>query len=215
MGRIMYTKKDERGELNYLSGVITFVREGADGKVLNIGMMLDGKDPASVSIACWNGEKTKLADRARAAKLAPGSFITVLVGELKDAGKNEKGMQRFNANAFRFWYNGAISIEDGDKTFTLVCGRAVSPREGDGLYSVQVPISVWNTEMGGQETDWVGVTFWNSEKVTDFADKAKERVTRGTAFAALCGAIKEREHNGRQYKSATAYRYVVAPPKKA
>jgi hypothetical protein len=192
MSRILTTIKQEKGEVNYVAGKVTFVREGQDGRVVNIGMSLNVYDPETktsskkyITLNAWNNddaEKAQLADRVRKAKVDTGSYILVKCGTLIDDGEANNGTPRVKASVFDFQYNwfGAVETDEGQKR-SIIVGSVRSIRDSGDYFKVGVPVE---TNRGGKkETKWYNITFSNGK--SSMADTARKILKQGSAIAVL------------------------------
>lgn len=207
MGRILVTTTNEKGDVSYVAGKVTFVREGQEGKVVNIGMTLNVYNPETRTsekkygnFAAWNNddpEKPQLADRVRKAKVDAGSYILIRCGNIFERGTANDGTVQLDAKLFDFQYNAFAEIvtNDGRKQ-SVIIGTVRNVRDDGGDY-FRIGIPVDTMSGGKKETTWYNITFANGKAT--MADNARKILKNGSTVAILGSELSKRENNGAVY----------------
>jgi hypothetical protein len=217
MGRILFTRKNEKGDINYIAGKVSFVRDGQDGKVVNIGITINEYDTATkvrvrkyVSLAGWNDDdlnKAQMADRLRKAKVATGSYILARCGTLTEDEPAKDGTPRLNSVLFDFQYNAFQAFEDnnGNKR-SIIIGTVRKIKDSNNEY-FEVGIPVETTKDGKKETKWYNISFRNTEK-SAMADTARKIIKVGSAIAVYGSEVTTKAgKNGNEFNDM--YGYVI------
>lgn len=221
MGKIIYTQKNEKGDIHFVAGQVSYVQDGMGelkDRVVNIGLTLDvynrekkENEKKYLSVAFWNNDdpsKAQLADRVRKAKLGAGSFIYLRVGTMKDMEPASDGTPRLACSGFDFQYNGQYEISVPDKDpYNVICGTCRRTQESGDYYQVNIPVE---RRSGGEKTTtWYSVSFKDSEK-SKVGTRAKKVLKDGTPVCILTGVITDKEgNNGAVYHNAYAMDFVA------
>ncbi|WP_097006349.1 hypothetical protein [Lacrimispora amygdalina] len=186
-------------------GEVISVKPATGGNVVNIELKGVVWNPGEkkeeeevLSIAFWNNETVKMADRIVAAKVKEGSIITV------DVYDNEG---KLIGNNFKYQGHWIIPATDETKERNIFMGVVRLTEDPDGRFvRASMPIKTKNDE----EPTWVSITFWNNEG-TNVADRAKkvlgERDGKKAKAVIICGENKP--YNGNP--SYNGYDFVLLP----
>ena len=227
MGKIMYTEKSATGgEINHIAGVVTYVGERIvnDIKVANIGTTLSVYNPETksydnkyLSIGFWNSTdetKPQLADNVLKARVAKGSFLMMVVGELKENDPATDGTARLSARGLYFTYNGKRELknENGEVIYNLFCGTACNPRESEGVFDLNIPI---NTRAGAEtETTWYSIRFTNNDKNT-LADQATKLMNNKVPVCILTDAVVDKVTETQVFHNTNGVKFAAGFAKEA
>jgi hypothetical protein len=207
MGRILLTTTNEKGSISYVAGKVSFIREGQEGRVVNIGMTLNvyntetrTGDKKYINFAAWNNDdasKPQLADRVRKAKVDAGSYILIRCGNISEGNPATDGTPQLDAKLFDFQYNAfyAVETDDGRKQ-SIIIGTVRSVKDDGGdHFRVGIPVDAMSN--GKKETTWYNVTFANGRSKN--ADSARKILKQGSSLAILGSEMNKHEYNGNMY----------------
>lgn len=167
-----------KGNNVIVCGVVSKIREGQDGRVVNVtleGETYDSKQKASVNkkleFAFWNSDKSddllegknQLADRVRKAKVSEGAYLMVK-GYVKDG----------KCVGLDFRYTGRLSLapekdKEGDKGINVMVGSVSSVRmnEEKGVANVNIPFDDSRYDESGNKVGFGlvnhQIAFWDNE----------------------------------------------------
>jgi len=218
MGKIMYTTKNEKGDINYVAAAVSFVSDGlgdAKDRVVNIGTSVDVYDPENktrqkkyLNVGFWNNDdtsKAQLADRVHKAKVSPGSFLLLRTGTFRDAEPAGDGTPRMNASGFDFQYNSQVEIPvEGKAPVNIICGTARRTQlRDDGTFVANVPID--SKVDGNKVTTWYSISFKDKGK-NNLGTRASKTIRDGVPVCILAGKITDNDGtNGMVYHNAYAF----------
>ena len=204
MGRIIYKRTDEKGELNLVVGNVSYIRDGKSGQIF-IGVTVERWNPETrvaekvfLSISAWNNEDGRaMADRVRKAKLGVGSFASFLTNAFKDDSPAEDGTPRATASLINFQYNAKWSFGADNSERNIIVGTVARTHSFDeDSFKVTIPVNnSVKMEDGSYDTAWYGILFKNTENA-NMADRARKLLDKGTSCAILCGSLRVSESNG-------------------
>lgn len=195
MGKVMYTKKDDRGELTIIAGNITRLFPGtgkAEGKLAKASMTLKVWDPEAKeekktyhTANAWNSDEKPIADwLMKAAK--EGDFLALMVANIKDDEPANDGTPRTQSSMLDFQRNKRWVFEDADgnqkNVLVSVVGKVVKKEDKT---IIRVPVETWVEETRTTETQWIGVSFKNG------IGTAAANLDVGTPICILGGKIHE------------------------
>lgn len=163
-----------REEKTLVQGIITEKRAGTGtvvGRVVNLKIKANvynastkSEEEKEIEIACWNGDKIKLADAANE-RLKVGEYISVLVTQ------NNKG--NYSALSFKKAGQWKFPAIDEDPTVgqsayperNILIGTVSSGKMSDDnkCFRTSMPVVGYDEETGEKVTKWKGITFWNSD----------------------------------------------------
>jgi len=200
MGKILVCQETERGEKNYVAGVVTYVQEGLEGRVMNFGISvsiwnaeLQDSIKWYLNFGAWNNEnpeKPQMADRVRNAGIEVGTLLCVTCGGLIEDDIADDGTPRYKASVWNFKKNGRVSIpaETQDQERNIIIGTIAKTLSNGDYYTVSIPVY---TPRGEETiTTWYNISFKNNEE-RFAADQAREVLVKGTDCAILCGRVKK------------------------
>lgn len=162
MGNILYTKQNEKGPINFFAGnIIRLKAPDAADKPFNIAIKMSLFNPDTkkwenkdVSFAAWNGDRSQLADRLGRMKLAVGRYVYGVCGDLTER-KTDRATY-INASLFSLGYSGEQTIEDGGKSYLLLCGRVGNINLKDDKGSFSLAVDAYTPEEG-RFTKWYNI----------------------------------------------------------
>ena len=223
MGKIIYTKSDEKGELNLVVGNVSSIREGNSGQ-LYISITVNEWDREKqesqkkyLAISAWdNTEKggKNMVDRVRKAKLAAGSFASFLTGAIDSESNAEDGTPRIRASLIDFRYNHRWNFGEGDAERNIVIGTVTRTHDFDeDSFNVTIPVdNSIKKDDDNYDTAWYGITFKNTENRKN-ATNMRKFLSKGTACAVLCGSLRTSESNGYTNYNLYGFETVLAAKK--
>ena len=224
MGKVLFTKKNENGDINYVAGRVSFIQEGTgsmEGQVVNVGMTLTvynretkTSEKKYLSVGFFNNDRAKMADRVRNAKVHAGSFVLVTCGTFRDTEPAKDGTPRMTAIGMGFDYSTQRTISNAEgQEYNLIVGtaRRIIDDPDNKRVNITVPTTVFNRDTRENETKWFGVTCANTEK-SNIYDRAKAAIVDGSAVAFLTSRVRVTEKDGKVYNDVLAFDLVAVPP---
>lgn len=220
-----------REDRTLVQGIITEKRAGsgaAAGRVTNLKIKANVYNAATkqeeekeIEVACWNGDKIKLADSAND-RLNVGEYVSMLVTQ------NEKG--NYSAMSFKKagqWHFPAVDEDPttgqtGYPERNIFIGTISSgTMSTDGkCFRASMPVAVYDQETGETVTKWKGITFWNNDSaerpsklgtnaqkcLTPYMPEGGKKICRRAAI--VCGpASNYIDAMGEERESYSAYRF--------
>lgn len=192
MGNILYTKQNEKGPINFFCGNISkFKAPTTDSKPYDVTVKMSLFNPdtkkwevKSVSLAGWNNDKRPFADQLGRMKLKVGSYVYGVCGDLSES-KTQRGTF-IDASLFSLRYSGIQTIEDGSKSYLLLCGRVGNITMKDDQASFSLAIDAYSKEEG-RTTKWYNI---NVEDAVFQRLKKGGMLVKGAKMTVL-GQLKE------------------------
>lgn len=154
MGKILYTEQTEKGSINYISGVVTAIKESTDDKHPHvITMQATLRDTVNkvnirrtLQLRSWPNNSWSHIEAVHKMKVGVGSFITAVTGNITSyTGKNSKE-EVLQTPLFGCNYSCDLSTRT-DPNIHIVSGSVKSiTEESSGSAVVGIAISVFDRE---------------------------------------------------------------------
>lgn len=219
MGKLMFKRNTEKGDVNYVAGTITFIREGVgevEGKVVNIGMTVNIYDYEKkesqkkyLTVSFWNNDdptKPQMADRVKKANLHTKQFVLLRCGGFREDTAANDGTPRLACLGFDFQFNDFVELSD---KYDLIVGTARNCSRNEDRYRISVPVDKRLKDEKEAKTRWYSVTFFNNEKRAA-ADNAENILVQGIPCCVLCNKLKENtDGTGKIYRDLVGYEFVT------
>jgi hypothetical protein len=186
-------------------GEVISVKPGSNENVVNVelkGVLWNTEEKKEeekiLSIAFWNNDTVKMADRIAAAKVKEGSILTV------DIYDNDG---KISGNNFKYQGHWVIPATEEAKERNVFMGTVILHEDPDGRF---VRVSMPVQGKGDEEPTWASITFWNNES-SNLADRAKkvlgEREGKKAKAVIICGENKPYNEK----PSYNAYDFILLP----
>lgn len=194
MGKILYTKNDVKGALNYLAAKVTDIRENKDDKhpfVVTVEANVyvrDEENPKghferkSIQLQSWPDSKWGQYERVKKMNLRVGSFVCCTVGKLTEY-TPKSGKPVLQGLLFNISYSNAYTIHDEDKEYFFLCGTVKSVHEfkKDGSAEVEVNYPKYDSTTATREN--VTYTVLLDDKT--YAALKKNKLEKGGSLAVI------------------------------
>lgn len=205
----------EKDDLKLFAGV---VKEGPkviqkDGKK-SCSILLEDRHGETIRIYFNNNpddnsKKAQMSDRAEAG-IKVNHFLTVYAVQ-KEGKTTATGLDFKYQGLWRFKHTDESGAE---KEICVICGLAIHPKQvKEGIFSVSIPVEVWNKDTKSTDTIWYNVGFVDSKDTkTKMATIAEKVFTEDkTTCAIRCGAEtiregKDKDGNPQKYYNLWGYK---------